>query len=378
MSSWAKLHTRVAWWLLLFAASFLSFASAALEWDRERGSYLTDEKTLSSLSAEGLKDFKAALVDMNKARVYQDAGSYWRALSAYKKVTENFPESLLAPEAHYQRALVYTKRHQFDNARESYGIIFSRYPSYEKTEEVLSSFYQTAEYARGGARPYLWGLIPWLRDPKGISELYRAVIDHAPASNYAPKSLLGISKVYRDKSPQKSIDGLDELIARYPESRYTPEAYIEIGKIYASLYRGEAYDQGALARAMDFYEDYLLLYPARADTTWVKQEIEKAKQQSAQSKYLIGEFYAKGRKELKAALIFYHEAITLAPQTPVAKAAREQVDFIHALINPPPLTWQEKYSLLKKSSEATYYKNNYRFVSQFTSDFFTAEDFKDK
>ena len=92
-------------------------ASADLVWTADKGWQVQGGVIANVLGEE--KNVTNALQAMNEGKKAQEDGSNRLALSYYKTVITQYPDSIFAPEAYYQMSLVYTNRGQFMDAFES-------------------------------------------------------------------------------------------------------------------------------------------------------------------------------------------------------------------------------------------------------------------
>ena len=65
----------------------------------------------------------------------------------------------------------------------------------------------------------------------------------------------------KDKKEEEAVDALERLINLYPENYLCEQAYYTLASIFEDRVAGPAYDQGATLKALNFYEDYLILFP---------------------------------------------------------------------------------------------------------------------
>ncbi|MEO0796326.1 MAG: tetratricopeptide repeat protein [Verrucomicrobiota bacterium] len=323
----------------LFSASHLQ---AKLVWTEGQGWRAEGGLSEVILGGDSADAPSTALDLMNKAREEQEDGSLGDALDYYKDVVSDYSESIYAPEAHYQRGLIYTKRGQFDDAREEFDIVLARYPNYDNFNSLIEAMYNLAETVQEGAIPYAWGIIPWFPDPVVGIDIYEDIVAAAPFSEYAPLSLMNIALMSRDQDkPEDAIDALDRLINNYPQSLLAPDAYLQLADVYASLVQGPSWDQGATREAVSFYQDYLILYPDTPGSYEAEAGLYYMRETLAESKFEVGEFYWKYRNNPRAARVMYSEAITVAPQSAIAHLAEEQIVLIDSGAEPPmtPVDW---------------------------------------
>lgn len=342
--------------LLLFASSGSALAAMpGLEWVQEAGRWRLMGEVPKSLDQPGSQAHESAAALMAEARRAQDKGSQWSALGDYEDVIDDYPNTVFAPEAHYQRGVIYTDRHQFESATKEFNAIVRRYPEYPRFNQVISGQFKIGELVQDGARPYYWGFIPGFRDYNIGIDAYEAVVANAPYSEYAPLSLMNLAMVANNEGkPEDAIDALDRLINNYPESLVTPDAYLSLAETYSTLVQGPEYDQDATRQALGFYQDYTLLYPNSEGVYEAEAGIYYMRETLARSQYEMGRFYYLYRNNMRAALVFYNAAITVDPQSSVAMEAREMIEKIEAGVKPPmtPVDWV--FGRYQRPSEREY------------------------
>ncbi len=291
---------------------------------------------------------KSALESMNSAKAAQDAGRYWSALSQYEDVVSNYPGSVFAPEALFQEGIIYINRHQFEKAFGCFDRIVKRYPDYPNFDSVIRQQFNVADLMTS-ERPYLWGWIPWFKDPAKAFDYYDTVVKSAPATEYAPMALMKISLLAlkeswflnQSEASAQAIEALRQLINDYPQSMFASDAYLQLAQIYSNMVVGPAYDQGATRQAIRYLQDYLFYYRETRSAADAEKERNDMLDTYARSQLLLGNFYYYYRNSNRAALIFYNQAVTIAPQSPAAKDARAQIDKINRGILAPmtPYDW---------------------------------------
>ncbi len=322
------------------AALAAQTALADLVWTADKGWQVQGGVIANVLGEE--KNVTNALQAMNEGKKAQEDGSNRLALSYYKTVITQYPDSIFAPEAYYQMSLVYTNRGQFMDAFESLEEVVKRYPDYPKFNQIIGEEYNVASVIQGGATPYLWGWFPWFTNYNDAIKIYEGVVKNAPYSDYAPIALMNISLIAeQEDTPEVAFDALDRLINNYPNSMFAPDAYMQMAKVYRSMVEGPEYDQTPTRSAISFYQDYLILFPKEAGVSKAEEGLDKMRDTYARSRLIMGDFFYYYRNNHIAASIFYNEAITLAPDTPAADEARTQLKKIKDGILAPmtPYDW---------------------------------------
>ena len=307
-----------AYFLLIALASNVSHAD--LVWTQESG-WQFEGGVLGGVLGESASA-KNALEAMNKAKEAQLDDSLGTALSYYKLVVDEYPDSIFAPEAYFQMGELYLEMNMFTDSFNCYEKILKNYPDYPKFNLVIAQEYKIAQKIQSGATPYLWGWMPWFSDYNEAIKIYESVISNAPFSDYAPMALMNIAIVAQEiDRPELAIDALDRLINSYPQSMFTPDAYLQMAKTYRDMSEGPDYDQASVVKAKDFYQDFMILFPDNPDIATAEAGYEVMLDMHARSRLNMGDFYYYYRDNFKAASIFYNETITLAPKSLAAEEA---------------------------------------------------------
>lgn len=277
------------------------------------------------------------------------------ALRAYKKVYDCYPNSVLAPEALYQMGLIYIERHQYEPAFNALQKIVIDYPSYPQFNEVIKIEYEIASKLQSGNRPYCLGIIPWFKDYSSAIEFFESIVANAPSSIYAPRALMNIAELAKKyKKPEDVIDALDRLVSSYKRSEQAPDAYIELADAYRDMVHGPLYDQGATLQAINYYQDFLLLFPKHERVKEVEIKLADGRDLYARSKLEMGNFFYYRRSNLPAATIYYNEAISVAPNSPAASIAYEQLKILNCGILPPETICDKLFGRYKSPSTPAY------------------------
>jgi outer membrane protein assembly factor BamD len=299
---------------------------ADLMWTRDSGWQPT-----SDIAVKFSKESKEALTLMNDARLAQEDGRMSTAIAKYKTVCKNFQNSIFAPEAYYQTGKIKIGKSQFNDAFKAFSMITRKYPEYSRFNDVLHEEFEVARLVKSGERPKYFGVIPGFRDYRTAIGFYKKIVEDAPFSDIAPLALshIGELAMNEDKYPD-AIAAFEQLIDEYPYSEYTPGAYFHLGNIHARIVKSPLYDQGSVKMAIDYYEDFLAMFPEHELVDDVKEACETMRTRLATSKLLIGDFYFNARNNPKAAIIMYRNAAKMLPDSEIAQRAHDRIDYIRA------------------------------------------------
>jgi outer membrane protein assembly factor BamD len=164
----------------------------------------------------------------------------------------------------------------------------------------------------------------------------------------------------KDDKEEEAVDALERIVNLYPENYMSEKAYFMLAKVYEDRVSGPAYDQGSTLKALNFYEDYLILYakpPAQSIHESIKsyearvlvskerfnaaeegrnqmrQTLAESKLEVAQYIEKYGKYFLVRWRELgnRPAVQFYNEAINSAPESDAARVAEKKVAELKAM-----------------------------------------------
>lgn len=294
-----------------------------------------DEKSLEPIITNSPEKEAKASALLEKGMGKYNRGHARSAQRIFKKITKKYPDTKAAGEALYMRGQLFMERERWVKAFGLLQQLVEEYPRHTDFNEVLAAQFQCATALMEGARGRIFWILPAFKQlPEAIIQ-FEQITANAPYGQYAPLALMNIALLAQEeKDSQIAIDALDRLINYYPQSTLAPDAYSTLAGIYASLVGSEEYDQGSTRRAISYYEDFLVLFPESENVGQVEANLRSMENLLAGSRLSLGDFYYLYRTNNTAALVFYNEAITIAPESEAAILAQKRIDDINAGVRP--------------------------------------------
>jgi outer membrane protein assembly factor BamD len=332
----ARLPVVFVFLLLVFGLSTPG-ARADLVWSPQTGWRLEGGALSGLAGTEG----RNALEQMNRARSAEEAGSKGTAIRAYSAVARKWPNAVYAPEALYRSAKIRLSRQDYTKAFDDFQQVLSRYPNTKRFNEIVGEQYRIASALLDGARGRMFfGMLPGFKQRDKALEYFENILANAPYSDYAPLSLMNIARGHqRLGNIENAIDALDRMINNYGQSLLAPDAYLKLAQTHATLVDGPYYDQASTKEAITYFTDFMLLFPGDSNIGAAEKGLDGMKNMLAESKMKIGDFYFYKRNNLRAARVFYNEAITAYPDSAIAGRAKTrlvEVEAKAAKMPPPP------------------------------------------
>lgn len=359
---------------IIFLSSFLIFGTFSFALSpgeknlRNKNSY-SDDKEFLFPGTGFFKKNRDPLSDEEAKRWFVDAekaekdGDIKEALKLYENFSKrrsdlriNLQNEIIqvGPESLFRAAKIREEMGDWQKAFARLRLIAEAYTDYD-FERVAESLMRIAERLANDKLPKKWGVLPRFRSGSQDRIRLNQIASLARGPRFAPRALMALSEIaIKDNKEDEAVDALERLINLYPENYLCEEAYFVLAKIFEDRVAGPSYDQGATLKALNFYEDYLILFPqsplkSKHETLEnYKLRLVEAKQRKSDAeegrskmretlsaskvevgKYVekYGKYYLTNWRELgnKPALQFYNEAITTAPESQAAREAEKKV-----------------------------------------------------
>jgi len=316
-------------WLAVASSLNASFLQNTFDW------LLEQEDGTTQLWGYSAKAEISANELLESGRAKLEAGRERSALRQFKKLLKKFPESNAAGEALFLKARLEMSQAKWAKAFDTLQRVAKEHPSFKDYDQLISSQFDCATALMEGARGKILWVIPGFTQFGKATEQFEVIVRNAPYSDYAPLSLMNIALISeKQNKPDEAIDALDRLINYYPQNMLAPDAYYNLAQTYANLVKGSEYDQGSTRQAISYYEDFLILFPQSSYTGEVESRLTEMENLQATSRLNLGNFFYLYRSNSTAALIFYNETITIAPDSEAAEEARQRIKDINAGVRP--------------------------------------------
>lgn len=318
--------------LWLFIASSLQAELSLNPFNWFEGAPKEGDPALNMTRAADEADANAMLeLGKSKLRTNNTAAAH----RTFKKLIKKYPRAQATAEARFLSGQIYINKEKWVKAFRSFQEVIRRSPEYENFNQIIGAQFECATALMEGARGRILWIIPGFKQYSQSVNQFEQIVRNAPYSDYAPLALMNIAIVseMQDK-PEDAIDALDRLINYYPQSMLAPDAYYNMAQTYSDLVEGPQYDQGSTRQAISYYEDFLALFPESNYLGEVESKLESMEDLLARSRLNLGDFFYNYRSNNTAALVFYNDTITLAPESAAAEEARLRIQDIEAGVRP--------------------------------------------
>ena len=270
------------------------------------------------------------------------------------RIIRDSSEIQIGPESLFRAAGLREKNGDWQKAFEHLRLIAEAYTDYD-FERVAESLMRIAEKLAREKLPRKWGVLPRFRSGSQDRLRLNQIAGLARGPRFAPRALMALAEIaQKDGQVDEALDALERLTNLYPDNYLCEEAYFILAQIFENRVAGPSYDQGSTLKALNFYEDYLILFAkapeqskhellsdynkrlleSKERTQLAEEGRKKMREILSASKLEVGQYvekygkyYLTNWKELgnRPALQFYNEAITTAPESEAAREAERKV-----------------------------------------------------
>lgn len=314
---------------LLISAGTLSAQLNPLDW------FGNDDEELEALDIASSAEESEATVMLETGKAKLANGNAGSANRRFKKMIKKYPNAQATGEARFLRGQILMSNGKWVQAFDNFQELIAEHAAYENFDNVIGAQFECATALMEGARGSILWVIPGFKQYDKAINQFEQIVRNAPYNDYAPLALMNIAIVAeQEEDPEIAIDALDRLINYYPQSMLAPDAYYNMAETYSNLVKGAEYDQGSTRQAISYYEDFLILFPQSSYLGEVEANLESMENLLASSRLTLGDFYYIYRGNNTAALVFYNETITIAPESESAAEARQRIVDIEAGVRP--------------------------------------------
>jgi outer membrane protein assembly factor BamD len=240
------------------------------------------------------------------------------------------------PRAEYLVGRCLEARNHDEAAFNAYQNIIEKYPKSSEYNEVLRRQYEIANRFLGGEWFRIWDLIPIYPSMDETAKLYTKIVNNGPYSEIAPHAQLRIGAAQeKAKNFSDAVKAYDTAADRYNDQPdIAADAMYRAGVAWEKQADTAEYDQGAAAKAIASYTDFMTFYPDDKRVAEAQKSIVKLKAEQVAGSYNIAHFYENGHK-WAGAIVYYNDVLQLDANSPLAADARRRIEALKPLLKAP-------------------------------------------
>ncbi len=265
-----------------------------------------------------------------KAQQTEASGNHRKARDLYKSITKSYPRSDAAAKAQFQYAKMLEKSGDGRKAFDAYRVLITEYRNTPDFNDALRSQFLIAEKLLKTEKKGFLGIGASIQ-PSQLIEMFEGIAESAPYTEFAPRSLLNISKVQiGEKQVPQALSTLKLVTDTYQGSSYATEAQYEIFRlrgVKAENSNSPQEDRAQVEAGIDFMSQN----PNDVRGQEIQSNLREIEERTMEKRYNTGLFYEKSGKP-ESARVYYRE-IVKNPNTAWAAKAQARLT---ALDNAPP------------------------------------------
>lgn len=277
---------------------------------------------MAGLNPFAAQSYPTAQEQFEYAQALESKGDFTRAMDAYQKAVDDFPESPVAAESQFRVAEMLEKTKNYYAAFNAYQAVLDKYPSYPKINLILKRQFKIGNLFLQGKTIGFLKINPTGSYKRAIA-IYNKILSNAPFSDLAPNAQynLGMAYMHKKDYTEASIE-FEKIPIRYPHSEFVASAKYQLGVCAYRQASVAPYDQEAAQEALNRLKEYVDAYPTDKNVELAREMLTELEGKKAAALYQIGSFY-EARGNPKASLIYFKEVIKDYPLTRFAEKARK-------------------------------------------------------
>lgn len=270
-------------------------------------------------------DSPTANTMLTEGRAYQSNGKNRKALSTYKDIVKDYPNSTAAPEAVYARAHMLDQQGELIKAFAAYQELLTNYQASHRYSAALKRQEDVAHAAADGVIKNNFLGMKTRIAPSEIEAMLGDVRDNAPQAASAPKAQFAIGKVWQQSgNGEKAINAFRRISSDYSESPQAPEALYQIGETLILKTKKGNKNKANYDNATNIYNELIQQYPNNKRAADARKRIKSLGSQEIQRSFNVAEFYRK-KGENKSAVFYYKEVLKKSKSGPLRDQATQRI-----------------------------------------------------
>jgi len=266
------------------------------------------------------------------------AKDYSMTMHAARRILRVWPLSDYAPRAEYLLGRCMEAKGKDELAFNSYQRIIEKHPKSTEYNEVLVRQYEIANRFLGGQWfRVFFNTIPLYPSMDETAKLYNKIVANGPYSEVAPHAQLKIGAAReKQKDYPEAVRAYEVAADRYHEQAdVAADAMYRAGVSWEKQADTAEYDQGAAAKAIAAYTDFMTVYPDDKRVADAQKAVSKLKAEQVRGSFKIAQYYESNHK-WAGAVVYYNDVLQLDANSPFAAQARQRIEVLKPRLQAQP------------------------------------------
>jgi outer membrane protein assembly factor BamD (BamD/ComL family) len=304
---------RIKGFILILAAGSVVFA-ATQTW------HLKDGRQWQKVDKGTDSDFMLAVSD---AKQSVSSGKTGSAKKAFAKIKKDYPQIAGADFDAYVKAEIFYSKRKYDKAVEAYDKFTQDYPQSQFYQSALERQYQIATaYLAGQKRRVLVFKLSAYEDG---TEIMNRIADKAGDAPLAKNALLTVAQSNEKRGAHyDAYLAWSDIEGRWPTGQIGQDALLGMARTLENDYRGPKFDSKVLESSRSYYDQYQQRYESSAAELQISNKIIRIDQKLAEKDLSVADYYAR-TESYNAANIYYQKIMETWPDSSAAKTAGQKM-----------------------------------------------------
>lgn len=239
---------------------------------------------------------------------------YDKAVTELEDLVKQFPGSRVAPEAQYRLGTVYEEKGDYFKALKAYQKLIETYPQNDRFEEVVEREFKLGNLFLSGKRGKLFGVE--IRPAFPIAaQAFEHIVKHAPYGAFGDQAQFNLALAQKRAGQfEAALQSFQDVIDNYPQSALLEQARYELAETAYFRSIAQNRDERALEKASEQVQGFMQNYPGAPGTEKAAKIREEIDEKNAEKNYQIGLFYEK-QNFVQSAVIYYQDVAKRYPHT---------------------------------------------------------------
>ncbi len=250
------------------------------------------------------------------------------AFQQFHIITVSFDGASLAQDAQYYLGVSLYELHDYDIANKEFTTYLKKTNAPAHLEDVYRYKLAIAQKLAAGAFCHLFGFnsLPKLQTGRSQAlEIFDEVASGLPNHDLAATALLGKAKLLKyEEEYSEAIEVYQAAIRRFPGSAFALKAYQGISACFLDEIQRQPQNVDAIALAEINLKELTKDFPEAKELKVVDTNVASVKELHVKALYETGLLYER-MSQPKAAVLYYHLALTKFPTSSIAPLCRERI-----------------------------------------------------
>ncbi|HXF29300.1 MAG TPA: tetratricopeptide repeat protein, partial [Chlamydiales bacterium] len=271
------------------------------------------------------------------------------AIQQFRIITLNFASSELGKEAFYYLGVSYYHAGDADLANKKLSAYLEQSSTPHNFTEAFHYKLRIADAFKNGARKHLFNqekLPRWFAERDQALKIYDEIVAAFPSHDLGAKALFSKAELlHQTENFKAAIEAYQAVIKKFPKRDMAAQSYLQISKLLLDESRIEFQNPDLIPLAEMNLKRFSKDFPKASEQHLQAQaNTNEIKELFATGLYETAKLYERKGK-LKAAVLYYHQAITEFPQTKIAKECTLRLHTLDSYAQEMELLPNDKQSL---------------------------------